>query len=287
MQRRKAPVRWFAELARAQLLGDRYLLLRPVDRLAEARLEDALATRLFRLFGTEAVSNPTMDECEAAAAIEAAADEMMETIPTVEGVQVVVLESMIRDRLVDLMTRWVGCGPWAPFSALAAPLAKEVVIQLTRWGAIRLNTTESVALLDRIAGDLWSQMTVFFAVFPRTPDVLVPDVAARTPLIQHLTGRIALSLRERPEQVTVLASDAQIRGLITPVIDGQVAMALGRLRRGPDGMTPPPPFGGGPAGGVPAEVRAWHVAPGPTPPEPDPERRERPGPSKNPGRRRN
>jgi hypothetical protein len=38
-----------------------------------------------------------------------------------------------------------------------------------------------------------------------------------------------------------------------------------------------PPSGGGPAGGLPAEVRAWHVPRGPTPTETDPGRRERGG----------
>ena len=34
--------------------------------------------------------------------------------------------------------------------------------------------------------------------------------------------------------------------------------------------------GAGPAGGLPAEVRAWEVARGETPPDPDPERKEKP-----------
>jgi hypothetical protein len=43
----------------------------------------------------------------------------------------------------------------------------------------------------------------------------------------------------------------------------------------PPGGTGSPPSRTGPAGGLPAEVRAWEVRRGETPPEPDPERQER------------
>jgi len=48
-----------------------------------------------------------------------------------------------------------------------------------------------------------------------------------------------------------------------------------------------PPEGGGLAGGLPAEVRAWEVRRGETPEEPDPERGERAGPEAIPAGRKN
>jgi len=55
-------------------------------------------------------------------------------------------------------------------------------------------------------------------------------------------------------------------------------------RLDPSGGKGSPPSRTGPAGGLPAEVRAWEVRHGETPPEPDPERQER-SRKRNPRRR--
>ncbi len=49
-----------------------------------------------------------------------------------------------------------------------------------------------------------------------------------------------------------------------------------RLRRRSSPSGGSGPTGAGPAGGLPAEVRAWEVPRGGTPPDPDPERKEQP-----------
>jgi len=91
-------------------------------------------------------------------------------------------------------------------------------------------------------------------------------------------------LRHHPLVDTVRADDHALLWRILSVI----ARPARRKKRSADsGGGTVPPGGAAPAGGLPAEVRAWEVRRGENPPEPDPERRERPGPHRAPHRRRN
>ncbi len=79
-------------------------------------------------------------------------------------------------------------------------------------------------------------------------------------------------LRSSPSVAEVYSDDDTLLRKILSVI---ARPARRRARKLPSGGAPP--SSGGPAGGLPAEVRAWHVPRGPTPTETDPERRERGG----------
>ena len=91
-------------------------------------------------------------------------------------------------------------------------------------------------------------------------------------------------LRSHPFVDSVRAEDDTLLRKILSVI---ARPARRKRRSAPSGGGTVPPAGTGPAGGLPAEVRAWEVRRGETPPEPDPERRERPGPVKTPRKRPN
>jgi hypothetical protein len=78
-------------------------------------------------------------------------------------------------------------------------------------------------------------------------------------------------LRRSPDVPEVRASDEDLVRKILSII---ARPSRSRRRSAPgDGSGP---SGAAPAGGLPAEVRAWEVARGETPPDPDPERKERP-----------
>ena len=77
-------------------------------------------------------------------------------------------------------------------------------------------------------------------------------------------------LRRSPDVREVRASDDDLFRKILSVI-ARPSRARLSSRGGRPG-----PGGAAPAGGLPAEVRAWEVARGETPSDPDPERKERP-----------
>jgi hypothetical protein len=88
-------------------------------------------------------------------------------------------------------------------------------------------------------------------------------------------------LRHHPFVDRVHADDDALLRKILSVI----ARPARRKKRSADsGGGTVPPAGAAPAGGLPAEVRAWEVRRGEQPPEPDPERRERPGRQRAPRR---
>jgi len=100
-------------------------------------------------------------------------------------------------------------------------------------------------------------------------------------ILSAVEALIAL-LRRSPNVEEVRTDDARLLRKILWII-ARPARLRGRFTPHGGGGIPPPR--GGPAGGIPAEVRAWEVRRGETPPEPDPERRERPGPAGRPGLR--
>jgi hypothetical protein len=83
---------------------------------------------------------------------------------------------------------------------------------------------------------------------------------------------IVRAIRSSPEVQRVCADDDTLLRKILSVI---ALLGATPRRAVPIGGTGSPPPSPGPAGGNPAEVRAWEVRRGETPPEPDPERRER------------
>ena len=78
-------------------------------------------------------------------------------------------------------------------------------------------------------------------------------------------------LRTSPDVEEVLASDDV---LIRKILDVIARPSRANRRSSPGGGSGR--TGAGPAGGLPAEVRAWEVARGETPPDPDPKRKEQP-----------
>jgi hypothetical protein len=78
-------------------------------------------------------------------------------------------------------------------------------------------------------------------------------------------------LRRSSDVEEIRASDDD---LVRKILDVIARPSRSRRRSPPGGGFGP--SGAGPAGGLPAEVRAWEVAHGETPPDPDPERKERP-----------
>ena len=82
---------------------------------------------------------------------------------------------------------------------------------------------------------------------------------------------IVCLLRASPDVEEVRAGDDKLVRKILSVI-----ARPSRPRRRSTSGGGSGPSGAAPAGGLPAEVRAWEVARGETPPDPDPERKERP-----------
>ena len=168
-------------------------------------------------------------------------------------------------------------------------VASEVVLQLVLDRDIRV-APEQVATVEREVGIvmrlalLREDARSRLARHDRRPGVRELDAEARRYAAflrtSGTSGRGMLSvvetmiafLRSSPSVPEVCSDDDTLIRKILSVI---ARPARRRARKLPSGGAPP--SSGGPAGCLPAEVRAWHVPRGPTPTEPDPERRERGG----------
>jgi len=176
-------------------------------------------------------------------------------------------------------------------SAVVEEVASEVVLQLVLDGDIRVSP-ERVGVVERDVASVMRaallredarNRVVRFGRELRDQgfDAQVRRYARYLPLLRHSprSGEGFLSvveamvrlLRRSPDVREVRASDDDLVRKILSVI---ARPQRSRRRSAPAGGSGP--SGAAPAGGLPAEVRAWEVARGHTPPDPDPERKERP-----------
>ena len=179
-------------------------------------------------------------------------------------------------------------------------VSTEVVLQLALDGAIRVSPTTiaeveremaivvRAALLREDARSKFEHLAqelgeVGFDARVRRYAEQFKVVRGRARGLFSVVEEMLRLLRASP-RVEVLTDDDALFSKILLVI----ALLSGRTRLASEsGGTGFPPSGTGPAGGIPAEARAWEVRRGETPSEPDPERRERPGPDRRSRKRRN
>ena len=172
--------------------------------------------------------------------------------------------------------------------AVVQEVASEVVLQLVLDGDIRVSPVRMVALERQVAnvmrlGLLREDALSRVARFGRELRDEGFDLRVRA-YTRMLQGRppssergflavvedMVASLWMSPDVREVRASDDVLVMKILSV----VARPSRAKRSAPGGGSGP--SGAAPAGGVPAEVRAWEVARGETPDDPDPERKEQP-----------
>ena len=182
--------------------------------------------------------------------------------------------------------------------AVVQEVASEVVLQLVLDGDIRVSP-ERVAVVERdvasvmrvalLREDAHSRIARFGRELgDRGFDARVRRDVRYLPMLRAsprsgegfllVVEAMVRLLRRSPDVEEVRASDDD---LVRKILSMIARPSRSRRRSAPGGGSGP--SGAAPAGGLPAEVRAWEVARGETPPDPDPERKERPpGPTRKP-----
>jgi hypothetical protein len=171
--------------------------------------------------------------------------------------------------------------------AVVQEVASEVVLQLVLDGDIRVSPVRVGAVEQQIASamrvallhqDARSRVSRFarelrdqgfdlrVRPYTRMLQGAPPDERGFLGVVEAMVDL----LRGSPDVQEVRASDDVLIRKILSVI-ARPSRPKRSLPGGGSG-----PAGTAPAGGLPAEVRAWEVARGETPPDPDPERKERP-----------